>query len=46
MVTLGLLCVFLTVVLAIMIMMAIGAQGIAKDMRENAEQVEDEQEKQ
>ncbi|MBP6820889.1 MAG: hypothetical protein KA368_05070 [Acidobacteria bacterium] len=38
MVTLGLLCVFLTLILGIMVLMALGARGIAEDKRNESEQ--------
>jgi hypothetical protein len=38
MVTLSLLCVFITLILGIMALMALGARGIAEDKRHEAEQ--------
>ncbi len=46
MITLGLLCVFITVVGGVMVLMALGARGIAEDNRKEAERAEAEKEKQ
>ncbi|HQR36130.1 MAG TPA: hypothetical protein PLK30_25625 [Blastocatellia bacterium] len=40
MITLGLLCVFITIVGGVMVLMALGARGIAEERRKEADRVE------